>query len=61
MTEKQLYLLREWFREEVEYLIKAHITKEEANPSYYDYSLPQDYYADKAFNAVVSEFFKEDY
>jgi hypothetical protein len=61
MTEKQLYLLREWFREEVEYLIKAHITKEEANPSYYDYSLPQDYYADKAFDAVVSEFFKEGY
>ncbi len=61
MTETQLKLLREWFRKEVEYLIKVHITKEEASPSYCDYSLPQDYYADKAFDAVVSEFFKEDY
>jgi hypothetical protein len=59
MTEKQLYLLREWFREEVEYLIKAHITKEEASPSYYDGNLPRDYFADKAFADVVSEFCKE--
>jgi hypothetical protein len=59
MTEKQLYLLREWFREEVEYLIEVHITKEEASPSYYDGNLPRDYFADRAFDAVVSEFCKE--
>ena len=61
MTETQLNLLREWFREEMEYLIRKNITKEEPRSSYYDdYLLPQDYYADKAFSDVVSAFCKED-
>ena len=58
MTETQLNLLRKWFREEVEYLIKENI---QPKRTYYysDEDLP-DYYADKAFNDVVIAFCKED-
>jgi hypothetical protein len=48
MTEKQLILLRDWFREEVEYLIKKNTEKS----STYD----ADYYANVAFNKVLDEF-----
>ena len=60
MTETQLNLLRKWFREEVEYLIKENIPSEEQKRTYYfsDEDLP-DYYADKAFNDVVVAFCKE--
>lgn len=58
MTETQLNLLRKWFREEVEYLIKENI---QPKRTYYysDEDLP-DYYADKAFRDVVVAFCKED-
>ena len=58
MTETQLNLLRKWFREEVEYLIKENI---QPKRTYYysDEDLP-DYYTDKAFNDVVVAFCKED-
>ena len=57
MTETQLNLLRKWFREEVEYLIKENI---QPKRTYYsDEDLP-DYYADKAFNDVVVAFCKEE-
>ena len=57
MTETQLNLLRKWFREEVEYLIKENI---QPKRTYYygDEDLP-DYYADKAFRDVVVAFCKE--
>ena len=60
MTESQLNLLRKWFREEVEYLIKENIPSEEPKRTYYfsDEDLP-DYYADKAFRDVVVAFCKE--
>ena len=60
MTETQLNLLREWFREEMEYLIKKHITLKPPRPGYYDDDLPDYYYADKAFRDVVVAFSKED-
>lgn len=52
MTEKQLILLRDWFREEVDYLIKVNLTPEKIN--YYNGSA--DYYANRAFDKVVDEF-----
>ena len=57
MTETQLNLLRKWFREEVEYLIKENV---QPKRTYYysDEDLP-DYYADKAFRDVVVAFCKE--
>jgi hypothetical protein len=58
MTETQLNLLREWFREEVEYLIKKNTSQKKQSETYYDEDLP-DYYADKAFNDVVIAFCKE--
>ena len=55
MTETQLNLLREWFREEVEYLIRKEVFPEK-------HSMHDDpyYRADKAFGDVVSAFCKED-
>lgn len=52
MTEQQLILLRDWFREEVEYLIKVNLTPEKINY----YNEPADYYANRAFDKVVDEF-----
>ena len=55
MTETQLILLRDWFREEMEYVIRKEIFPEKHrmndNPTYW---------ADKAFNDVVVEFCGED-
>ncbi len=53
MTEKQLFLLRDWFREEVEYLIKKNTEK--SSTYAYDY-LDVDYHANVAFNKVLDEF-----
>jgi hypothetical protein len=53
MTEKQLILLRDWFREEVEYLIKKNTEK--SNTHDYDYH-DTDYYANVAFDKVLDEF-----
>lgn len=52
MTQKQLEILRDWLREEVEYLIKVNLTPEKLNY----YHEPADYYANKAFNKVLDEF-----
>lgn len=60
MTETQLNLLREWFREEVEYLIKKNISSEKPKQTYYSDDLPDYYYADKAFGDVVIAFCKEE-
>ena len=55
MTEKQLFLLRDWFREEVEYVIKKNTKKSTTHD--YDYDYYDDYYyANVAFNKVVDEF-----
>jgi hypothetical protein len=55
MTETQLNLFREWFREEVEYLIKKNVFPEkhrtDDQPSLW---------VDKAFDDVVVAFCKED-
>lgn len=59
MTETQLNLLREWFREEVEYLIKKNIPSETPKQTCYDAELPDYYYADIAFGDVVVAFCKE--
>jgi hypothetical protein len=55
MTEKQLFLLRDWFREEVEYLIKKNTKKSTTHDYDYDYR-DADYYANVAFNKVLDEF-----
>lgn len=55
MTETQLIFLREWFREEVKYLIKKEVFPEKNSMN--DDSC---YWANKAFGNVVSEFCKED-
>ena len=55
MTEKQLFLLRDWFREEVEYVIKKNTKKSTTHDYDYDY-YDDDYYANVAFNKVVDEF-----
>ena len=52
MTQKQLEILRDWFREEVEYLIKKNTEKS----STYDYGYRDaDYYANVAFNKVLDK------
>ena len=56
MTETQLNLLREWFREEVEYLIRRNILSKNLKETYYD----DCYYADKAFDNVVMAFSKKE-
>jgi hypothetical protein len=59
MTETQLNLLREWFREEVEYLIRKEISPKKQSETYYDDYQDDAYYADKAFRDVVVAFCKE--
>jgi len=64
MTETQLNLLREWFREEVDYLIKKNISPKKQSETYYDDYRDNAYYtdflADEAFRDVVVAFCKED-
>jgi hypothetical protein len=61
MTETQLNLLRKWFREEVEYLIKMNTSsKKPSEETYYNGYEDGAYYADKAFNDVVIAFCKEE-
>jgi hypothetical protein len=55
MTETQLIFLREWFREEVKYLIRKEVFPEKNSMN--DDSC---YWANKAFGNVVSAFCKED-
>jgi hypothetical protein len=59
MTQKQLELLRDWFREEVEYLIKKNISSKKSGETYYDDYQDGAYYANVAFNKVLDEFYGE--
>ena len=56
MTQKQLELLRDWFREEVQYLIKKNISSKKSSETYYDDYQDGAYYANRAFDKVVDEF-----
>ena len=50
MTETQLNLLREWFREEVKFLIKKNILPKEQSENYYDHGWGDSYLLCKETN-----------